>query len=86
MGFFLWGTLVSKEKKPNPRKRRREEIVQKAYEKVSARLEKDAEASKAIDDLVKLLKADKDLGDEQSDVREIDIRWEKSEKESSNEA
>ena len=56
------------------RKAYRDEIVKKAYDKVSKKLES-TDDSKAIDDLVKLLKADKDLGEDEANGGEIDIRW-----------
>ena len=50
--------------------------MRKAYEKVDQNLEKGD--SKAIDDLVKLVKLEKDLGGEQKDVKEIKVRWEQN--------
>ena len=62
-------------------------LVKKAYEKIAAKLNEGKEDSKAIDDLVKLVKLEKDLGGgEKAGVREIRVRWVPSEKqESSNE-
>ena len=59
-------------------------LVEKAYQKVDERLEQ-GESSKAIDDLVKLMKLEKDLGGEQQDVKEIKVRWEPSAESSSEE-
>ena len=60
-------------------------LMKKAYEKVSEKLEKNELSSKAIDDLVKLMKLEKDLGGEGDEVKEVKVRWEPSEDESSNE-
>lgn len=80
-GPFCLGDPVSK--KPSAKKSRaeyRDELVRKAYERVSTRLEGlDPEVSKAIDDLVKLLKADKDLGMDETTTGEIELQWVPSE-------
>lgn len=68
-----------------PRRMTREALVKKAYEKVEEKLANPKESSKAIDDLVKLMKLEKDLGGEQKDVKEIKVRWEPSEDKSSSE-
>jgi hypothetical protein len=60
------------EKKPRVN---RQTLVKKAYEKVGAKLDEKGDAGKAIDDLVKLLKLEKELGEEEKDVREIRVRW-----------
>lgn len=59
-------------------------LMEQAYEKVAEKLGT-PESSKAIDDLVKLLKAQKDLGGEEKDVKEIKVRWEQNGDESSSE-
>ena len=61
----------------------RKALMKKAYQKVSKKLEKDT-SGKAIDELVKLMKLEKDLGgEEEQDIREIRVRWVPSEEESS---
>lgn len=63
---------------PNKKKSRaayRDELVRKAYRVVSKQLDGDP-PGKAIDDLVKLLKAEKDLGTDEGDAGEIGPRWE----------
>ena len=60
-------------------------LVKKAYRKVAAKLDEKDVDSKAIDDLVKLVKLEKDLGGEEKNVKEIKVRWEQSEDESSSE-
>jgi hypothetical protein len=55
----------------------RDALVRKAYRVISKQLEADP-PNKAIDDLVKLLKADKDLGTDEVGTGEIGLRWEKS--------
>jgi len=57
----------------------RDELVMKAYQMVGDQLT--SKSPKAIDDLVKLLKADKDLGADEGDAGEIGLKWEKSENE-----
>jgi len=59
-------------------------LVKKAYAMLDDKLES-GESSKAIDDLVKLIKLEKDLGGKEKDVKEIKVRWESSEAESSSE-
>ena len=59
-------------------------LIEKAYKDVDKRLQK-KEGSKAIEDLVKLVKLGKDLGGEEKDVKEVTVRWEKSKDESSHE-
>lgn len=51
--------------------------MRKAYRIISKQLD-GKEPNKAIDDLVKLLKADKDLGTDEVGTGEIGLRWEKS--------
>lgn len=63
----------------------RRSLVKKAYQKVSAKLDDEKQSSKAIDDLVKLLKLEKDLGEDTEGVKEIKVRWEQNEDESSSE-
>src|SRR5713226_5616465 len=63
----------------------RRSLVEKAYRKVDQELESKEQSDKGIDDLVKLLKVEKDLGGEESDVKEIKVRWEPNEDESSSE-
>ena len=55
----------------------RDWLVMKAYRTVSKQLSSKT-PGKAIDDLVKLLKADKDLGTDEVGTGEIGLRWEKS--------
>lgn len=55
----------------------RDALVRKAYRIISKQLD-GKEPNKAIDDLVKLLKADKDLGTDEVGTGEIGLRWEKS--------
>ena len=79
------GTLVTTE--PNKKKSRaayRDELVRKAYRVISKQLNSDT-PGKGIDDLVKLLKADKDLGTDEVDAGEIGLRWEKSKHEGKDE-
>ena len=70
---------------PAPKKLSRKALVRKAYERVEARLEKGKETSKAIDDLVKLVKLEKDLGGKEKPVKEVKVRWEEGKDESSSE-
>lgn len=63
----------------------RETLMKKAYRRVAQKLEDPEANGKAIDDLVKLVKLEKDLGEEQDAVKEIKVRWEPSEDESSSE-
>jgi len=63
----------------------RRSLVEKAYRKVGEKLESADQSEEGIDDLVKLLKAEKDLGGQENDVREIKVRWEPSEDKSSSE-
>jgi hypothetical protein len=56
------------------RKTYRDELIKKAYEKVGQGLDANPHG-KAIDDLVKLLKADKDLGEDEPHGREVDLEW-----------
>ncbi len=88
MGFFYGDDMgvVEKQGKGKPEEVTRQSLVKKAYRKVSKKLDSEKESSEAIDDLVKLLKADKDAGGEdESDVKEIKVRWESSKGESSSE-
>jgi len=92
------GTARRREKKPKPAAKRPkgpgsrprgkkvspEALVKKAYAQVGKRLESENNG-KVIDDLVKLMKLEKDLGGEQADVSEIKVRWESGEDESSSE-
>ncbi|HYM09904.1 MAG TPA: hypothetical protein VEU62_04195 [Bryobacterales bacterium] len=71
--------LEAKPKKVTP-----QALVKIAYEEVGKKLGDPKRASKGIDDLVKLMKLEKDLGGERQDVKEIKVRWEKSEDKSSN--
>lgn len=57
----------------------RQKLMEQAYRALSTRLQRDN--GKAIDDLVKLLKLEKDLGGEGEDVKEVKVRWESSESE-----
>ena len=68
-----------------PEKVSPQSLVRKAYRKVNEQLDDKTRSSKAIDDLVKLLKAQKDLGGEKKPVKEVKVRWETSEDESSSE-
>ena len=61
----------------------REEVLLKAYQMVGDQLTQ--KAPKAIDDLVKLLKADKDLCTDEGDAGEIGPRWEMTENEGKSE-
>lgn len=61
----------------------RDELVLKAYQMVGDQLT--SKSPKAIDDLVKLLKADKDLGTDETDAGDIGPRWEMTENEGANE-
>ena len=79
------GDLVTTE--PNKTKSRaayRDELLKKAYEMVAEQLNSKT-PGKAIDDLVKLLKADKDLGTDEVDPGEIGLRWEKGKHEGKDE-
>lgn len=49
-------------------------LVKKAYRQVDKKLEKGD--ARAIDALAKLVKLEKDLGGEQSEAKEIKVRWE----------
>ncbi len=60
-------------------------LMKKAYERVNRKLNDDSQSSKGIDDLVKLLKLEKDLGDEGEEIKEVKVRWQPSEDESSSE-
>ncbi len=60
-------------------------LMEKAYQRVGEKLEDTAQSSKAIDDLVKLMKLEKDLGGGENEVKEVKVRWEPSEDESSSE-
>ena len=77
------------EKEPNKKQSKaayRDELVKKAYEKVGKKLDgTDGDASKAIDDLVKLLKADKDLGVDETNTKDIELQWVPSENEEKDE-
>jgi len=74
---------VGKSKTPTGRVTRRG-LVKKAYQRLQERLE--AGNGKAIDDLVKLVKLEQDLSSGEAEtVKEIKVRWESSEEESSNE-
>jgi len=55
----------------------------KAYQMVGDQLTN--KSPKAIDDLVKLLKADEDLGTDETDAREIGLRWETTKNEGTDE-
>jgi hypothetical protein len=71
--------------KTEPQKRvNRRSLMKKAYERVQAKLDGD-ESSKAIDDLVKLMKLEKDISIQQADVKEIKVRWEHGGEKSSSE-
>ena len=79
---FLFG-VDPVDKEPSKKKSRaayRDELLMRAYEKVSDKLN-GTDSGKAIDDLVKLLKADKDLGTDEGDAGEIGLRWEKGKNE-----
>ena len=80
-------TSIGNRKTPpeKPRKMSAKSLVKKAYEKVQEKLENEEQSSKAIDDLVKLMKLEKDLGGDEKGVKEIRVRWEQSEVESSKE-
>lgn len=66
-------------------------LVKKAYRVVDKRLDNAIQASKGIDDLVKLLKAQKEMGGEEKppkenkEVKEIKVRWEPNGEKSSSE-
>jgi len=83
--LFGGGTLVATESnKKKSRAAYRDALVLKAYRTVSKQLS-GKEPNKAIDDLVKLLKADKDLGTDEVDPGEIGLRWEKGKHEGKDE-
>jgi hypothetical protein len=65
--FFFGGDVKT-------RKQYRDELMKKAYQKVGERMDTD-ECSKAIDELVKLLKADKDLADDEAGGKEVVLEW-----------
>jgi hypothetical protein len=71
--FFFGGDVKT-------RKQYRDELMKKAYEKVGHGLDADP-PGKAIDDLVKLLKADKDLADDEANGKEVDLEWNPSKSE-----
>ena len=97
MGFF-YGEIMARERKPAGDKAKKgskpsgstpttadaKSLVKKAYQKVARKLDQDGNG-KVIDDLVKLVKLEKDLGSEQESVKEIKVRWEQNGDESSNE-
>ena len=58
-------------------------ILQKAYRKVDEKLSKSG-SSKPIDDLVKLMKLERELGPEKQATKEIKVRWEENEEKPSN--
>ncbi len=68
--------MATESNKKKSRAAHRDALVRKAYRVVSQQLDS-KEPNKAIDDLVKLLKADKDLGADEADAGEIGLRWEK---------
>ena len=70
-------------KKPEPLTGRA--VMRKAYKNLSAKLEKERGSSKAIDDLVKLVKLEKDLGGDTKGAKEIKVRWEQEKDKSSSE-
>lgn len=62
----------------------RKTLVKEAYEQVGRKLAGAKDPTKAIDDLVKLAKIEKDMGEEQGQgVGEVTVRWVHSEKEES---
>ena len=75
---------TTKQPERNKEPATRQALVERAYKKVSEKLNSKDESSKGIDDLVKLLKAEKDLGGE-NDAAEINVTWDTSEGESSSE-
>ena len=76
VGFFYGESMPEKGKNTNPKA-----LVKKAYKKVDEKL--DAGDEKAIDDLVKLVKLEKEMGGEEKSVEEIRARWEPSAESSS---
>ena len=60
-------------------------VMRKAYKNVSNKLNTQNDSSNAIDDLVKLIKMEKDWGDDTKGVKEIKVRWEQEKGKSSSE-
>lgn len=60
-------------------------VMRKAYKNLSEKFDKPEDASKAIDDLVKLVKLEKDWGGDKKGAKEIKVRWEQGEDKSSSE-
>jgi hypothetical protein len=82
VGFLFMAKKPATSKKPPTVDRK--SLVKKAYEIVDAKLGKD-KTGKAIDELVKLMKLEKDLGEgaQEKDVQEIRVRWVPSDDEES---
>ena len=76
-------TPADPNKKEKQKKLNAHQLVDKAFQNVQEKLNEGD--TKAIDDLVKLVKLEKDLGGEDQDVKEIRVRWETSEDKSSSE-
>lgn len=60
-------------------------VMRKAYKNVSEKLNTQNDSSNAIDDLVKLMKIEKDWGGDTKGVKEIKVRWEQEKDKSSKE-
>ena len=62
----------------------RKTLVKEAYQQVGRKLADAKDPTKAIDDLVKLAKIEKDMGEEEGQgVGEVRVRWMESEKDES---
>ncbi len=62
----------------------RKTLVKEAYQQVGRKLADAKDPTKAIDDLVKLAKIEKDMGEEEGQgVGEVRVRWVHSEKDES---
>lgn len=82
MGLVFWGERVSAKKSNKPAERKQQKynrrtVVSKVYEKLWSKLDStDNGSTEVIDDLVKLVKVEKDLTVEKKSGKKPRVKWE----------